>query len=186
MIAFLFGGRAAEELVFKDYTTGASNDIERATDLARRMVCEWGMSEKLGPIHFEKREGHVFLGMSQGSASKEYSEQTAREIDAEISKLVNEGHEKALQILRDNSEILKNLAEALFERETLEGHEIDMIMAGKTLADIDTERASRAKELQEQNQKQEEENKKKEAEELKAQGSQDGAGGVRNPGPVSV
>ncbi len=186
MIAFLFGGRAAEELIFTDYTTGASNDIERATDLARRMVCEWGMSDKLGPIHYEKREGHVFLGMSQGGGSKEYSEQTAREIDAEISALVNEGHNKALQILRDNEVILKNLSEALVERETLEGNEIDMIMAGKTLVDIDADRASRAKELQEQSLKQEEENKRKEAEELKARGSKDGAGGVGNPGPVSV
>lgn len=185
MIAFLFGGRAAEEIIFTDFTTGASNDIERATELARRMVCEWGMSEKLGPIHYEKREGHVFLGMSQGGQSKEYSEQTAQEIDSEISILVNDGHKLALKILNDNSVILKNLTEALLEKETLEANEIDMIMAGKTIADIDTDRADRARDLQEQNLKQEEDNKKKELEETASRkGSKGGAGGVT--GPVSV
>ena len=78
------GGRIAEELVFGQLTTGAGNDIQQATDLARKMVCDWGMSEKLGPLHFGKREGEVFLGRDFGDASKEYSEQTAVEIDGEV------------------------------------------------------------------------------------------------------
>ncbi len=95
-IAFAFGGRAAEELIFKDFTAGAANDIERATQIARRMVCEWGMS-KLGPLAYEKREGPVFLGM-QSSGAKDYSEAKAEEIDREVSLIINTGYEKALKI----------------------------------------------------------------------------------------
>ena len=105
MIAFLFGGRAAEELVFKDITTGAGNDIERATDIARRMVCEWGMSEKLGPLAYEKREGPVFLGMSNG-ATREYSESKAEEIDAEVLKFDDPGYKMAKKRVAENMDIL--------------------------------------------------------------------------------
>lgn len=188
MIAMLFGGRAAEEIIFTDYTTGASNDIERATELARKMVCEWGMSDKLGPLHYEKREGHVFLGLNSAQPAREYSEQTGQEIDGEVRKLVKEGHERALKILRDNLETLHNLSLALLEKETLDGNEVEMIMTGKTLADIEKERDLRAKNLEDQNKKQEEENKKKELEEarLKDELKKPSGGGMGNTGPVTT
>src|SRR5262249_26906029 len=87
-ISMLMGGRIAEEIIFGQLTTGASNDIQKATDLARKMVCDWGMSEKLGPLHFGKREGEVFLGRDFGDSSKEYSEETAVEIDGEVRRIV--------------------------------------------------------------------------------------------------
>ena len=142
MIAFLFGGRAAEEIVFNDITTGAGNDIERATDIARRMVCEWGMSEKLGPLAYEKREGPVFLGMNNGS-TKEYSEAKAEEIDSEIFRLVTGGYEEAKKILRDNVDILNRLAQALLDHETIDGNEVEMIVRGGSLEDLRRERSNR-------------------------------------------
>lgn len=188
MIAMLFGGRAAEEIIFTDFTTGASNDIERATELARKMVCEWGMSEKLGPLHYEKREGHVFLGLNSAQPAREYSEQTGQEIDGEVRRLVKEGHERALKILKDNLETLHNLSLALLEKETLDGAEVEMIMNGKSLADIEKEREIRAKNLEDQNKKQEEENKKKELEEarLKDEAKKPSGGGMGNTGPVTT
>jgi cell division protease FtsH len=189
MIAFLFGGRAAEEIIFTDFTTGAANDIERATQLARKMVCEWGMSEKLGPLHYEKKEEHVFLGLQQGHSNRDYSDITAQEIDSEVKKFVTNGHEKAVQILKDNIQILHNLAQALLEKETLDGMEVEMIMQGKNLADIERERDLRAKNLEEQNKKQEEENKRKELEDAKIKDDaikKPSGGGMGNPGPISV
>jgi cell division protease FtsH len=146
MIAFLFGGRAAEQVVFNDYTTGAGNDIERATELARRMVCEWGMSEKLGPLAYEKREGPVFLGMQSGS-TRTYSEAKAEEIDKEVFRIVSEGNEKALKILRENGDALKRLAEALLEHETIDGAEVELVVKGGNLEDITKERARRASDM---------------------------------------
>ncbi|MBX3034998.1 MAG: ATP-dependent zinc metalloprotease FtsH, partial [Bdellovibrionaceae bacterium] len=96
MIAFLFGGRAAEEVIFKDITTGAGNDIERATEIARRMVTEWGMSEKLGPQAYEKRDGPVFLGMNGGQTTKDYSDAKAEQIDTEVSRIIGDGYKKAI------------------------------------------------------------------------------------------
>src|SRR5690606_15440666 len=128
LIAVMFGGRAAEEIVFKDYTTGAGNDIERATEIARRMVCEWGMSEKLGPLAYEKREGPVFLGMQQ-SAGREYSEFKAEEIDKEISRFISEGYDTAKSILEKNRTILDVMSQALLEYETIDSEEVDMICA---------------------------------------------------------
>ena len=150
MIAFLFGGRAAEELIFEDYTTGAGNDIERATEIARRMVCEWGMSESLGPLAFEKREGPVFLGM-QTNNEKDYSEATAEKIDKEVTKFITDGHKKAQEILKDNIKALHNLADALLEKETIDGEEVTMIMGGRTLKDIEVLRSKRQKGLAEEN-----------------------------------
>ena len=146
MIAFLFGGRAAEEIVFKDITTGAGNDIERATEIARRMVCEWGMSEKLGPLAYEKREGPVFLGMSSGQ-HREYSDSKAEEIDREVYRLVSEGYEQAKKILRENIDVLHRLAEALLENETIDGSEVEKIVKGASPSDIRRERENREKEL---------------------------------------
>jgi len=136
MIAFLFGGRAAEELIYKDVTTGAGNDIERATEIARRMVCEWGMSVKLGPLSYEKREGPVFLGMQYGHTSKEYSDSKAQEIDAEVFRIVNEGYQKAKAVLEEGKDILESLAQALLEFETIDSHEVELIVNGGKLEEI--------------------------------------------------
>ena len=138
-IAFLFGGRVAEELVFKDFTTGASNDIERATELARSMVCEWGMSDKVGPLMVDKREGQVFLGM-QAQQHRDYSDSFAQLIDDEIRRLIREGHETARRVLKENLQALNALSEALLEHETIEGDEVDLILKGSTVADISKRR----------------------------------------------
>jgi len=134
-IAFAFGGRAAEELVFKDFTTGAANDIERATGMARKMVCEWGMSP-LGPLAYEKHDNPVFMGMGYGNKSKDYSEAKAQEIDAAISRIVNEGYKKALEILTDKKEALERITQALLEFETIDGTEVDMLLKGAAISEI--------------------------------------------------
>jgi cell division protease FtsH len=135
MIAFLFGGRAAEEIIFTDYTTGAGNDIERATELARRMVCEWGMSEKLGPLSYEKREGPVFLGM-QSAQSRDYSDSKAEEIDAEVYRLVSEGRQMAMDILNKNMTTLHNMAALLLEHETIDSDDVNALVRGETLVQV--------------------------------------------------
>jgi cell division protease FtsH len=132
-IAVAMGGRVAEELIFHQLTTGASNDIQVATDLARKMVCDWGMSDKLGPLHFGKREGEVFLGRDFGDSTKEYSEETAVEIDSEVRKIVTANYDRAKKAVVDNVDKLKALAEALLEHETIDGAEIDQIFAGQKL-----------------------------------------------------
>ncbi len=126
-LAILFGGRAAEELVLGHMTTGAGNDIEKATELARKMVCEWGMSEKLGPMTFGKKEEQIFLGRDF-TQSQEYSESTAVEIDNELRRFLLEGYQRAKKLLKDNLEILHRMAEALLERESLDGSDIDAII----------------------------------------------------------
>ncbi len=132
-IAFLMGGRVAEELIFQHKTTGAGNDIERASDLARRMVCEWGMSEVLGPMTFGRKDEAIFLGR-EIAQSRAYSEETAQTIDREVRSLIDRNYKKARSILTEKLSILHALASALLEYETLEGHEIDAIMRGETLA----------------------------------------------------
>lgn len=136
-IAFAFGGRAAEELIYKDVTAGAANDIERATAIARRMVCEWGMSEKLGPLAYEKGEGPVFLGMQYGQKSKDYSEAKAEEIDTEVSRIIDEGYKKAFKILVDHKDALERLTQALMEYETIDGHEVAMLINGASVSEIE-------------------------------------------------
>ncbi len=126
-IAILMGGRVAEEVVFSQQTTGASNDIERATQLARRMVCEWGMSDALGPLNFGKREDTVFLGRDIAQP-RDYSEETAIQIDGEVRRIVEENHQRARQILVDNRDVLDAIAFALLERETLDLKEMDEII----------------------------------------------------------
>jgi len=184
MIAFLFGGRAAEELVFKDFTTGAGNDIERATDIARRMVCEWGMSEKLGPLAYEKREAPVFLGM-QSNASREYSEAKAEEIDREVFRLVDGGYKTALRILTENAETLHRLAAALLDRETIDGSEVDMIIGGGSLEDIRRERAAKERELAKEQALGKKEMKEREEAAVAAAGAGD-RDPMGNPGPVTA
>jgi cell division protease FtsH len=126
-IAILMGGRVAEEIVFNQRTTGASNDIERATQLARRMVCEWGMSDEMGPLSFGKREEQIFLGRDFGH-QRDYSEQTAVSIDAEVRRIVEENYERAKAILVEHREVLEKLAQALLEKETLGLSDIDRII----------------------------------------------------------
>ncbi|HZL17609.1 MAG TPA: ATP-dependent zinc metalloprotease FtsH [Polyangia bacterium] len=133
-IAVAMGGRVAEELIFHQLTTGASNDIQTATDLARKMVCDWGMSDKLGPLHFGKREAEVFLGRDFGDAGREFSEQTAVEIDAEVRSIVTGNYDRAHKAVMDNLDKLKLLAEALLEFETVDNADIDIIFAGGRLA----------------------------------------------------
>ena len=126
-LAILFGGRVAEELVLKSTTTGAGNDIERATDLARKMVCEWGMSEKLGPMTFGKKEGEIFLGRDF-TQQQDYSESTAVEIDAEVRRIIQASYQRAKDLLHTNLQLLHRLAEKLLEKESLDGAEIDALM----------------------------------------------------------
>ena len=126
-LSILFGGRVAEELIFKSVTTGAGNDIERATELARKMVCEWGMSEKLGPLTFGKKDEEVFLGRDFGSR-RDFSEQVALEIDKEVKRLVVEAYERTTRMLTEHIHTLRAIAEALLEKEVLDGIEIEQIV----------------------------------------------------------
>ena len=130
-ITILLGGRAAEEIVLGQQTTGAGDDLEKATEMARRMVCEWGMSEKLGPLTFGKNEEHIFLGR-EFARHKDYSEDTAMLIDSEIRRIVTDCASKARQILEENLERLHALARALLERESLDGEEIARILRAGT------------------------------------------------------
>lgn len=124
VLSVLMGGRAAEEIALKQMTTGAGNDIERATELARKMVTEWGMSEKLGPLTFGKKDEQIFLGREM-SKHKDYSDRIAEEIDAEVKHLVTDAYDRAKKILLDNYELLEVFAVRLLEKETLDASEID-------------------------------------------------------------
>jgi len=126
-LAILYGGRVAEELVLDEVTTGASNDIEKATELARKMVCEWGMSDAMGPVMFGKPNEEVFLGM-EISQRTEYSEDTARSIDREVRRILTDAYERAKDILKAHLSVLHAMAEALLEREVLDSKEIDAII----------------------------------------------------------
>jgi cell division protease FtsH len=126
-LAILLGGRVAEELVFKHVTTGAGNDLERATDLARKMVCEWGMSDTLGPLTFGQKEESMFLGRALGG-KRDVSDAMAWEIDREIKRFVTDNYEKTKRILTEHMVTLKTLAETLFEKEVLDAMEIDQII----------------------------------------------------------
>ncbi len=136
MITYALGGRAAERLIFKEMTTGAGNDIERATELARKMVCEWGMSDKMGPLAYGARDEEIFLGR-QITRNRNYSEDTAISIDEEIKKIVTNGMKRAEKILNENLDTLHRLAAALLEREILDGVEIDAIIRGEQLPPIE-------------------------------------------------
>ena len=131
-LAILMGGRIAEEKFMNHMTTGAGNDIERATDLARKMVCEWGMSE-LGPLSFGKKEEQIFLGR-EIAQHRDYSEETAIKIDEQVKKLVQTGYERALKVIEEKSEALVRVAEALLEREVLDGAEVKQIISGIPLS----------------------------------------------------
>jgi cell division protease FtsH len=126
-ITILLGGRVAEEIVLNHATTGAGNDIERATKIARKMVCEWGMSEKLGPLNYGKDEEHIFLGKEIGR-HRDFSENTAQEIDEELRRIINNCYERAKGILVKNIVALNNIANNLLEKEALDGQELDVII----------------------------------------------------------
>jgi cell division protease FtsH len=132
MIAFLMGGRVAEEAVFNQKTTGAGNDIERATEFARRMVCEWGMSDILGPLTFGKKEEAIFLGR-EISQHRDYSEQTAQTIDREVRDIVERNYHRARQLIAENIAALHRIAEALLEFETIDGEEVDRLIRGEKI-----------------------------------------------------
>ena len=136
MITYALGGRAAEKLIFKELTTGAGNDIERATELSRKMVCEWGMSDKLGPLAYGARDEEIFLGR-QITRNRNYSEDTAISIDEEIKKIVTNGMKRAEKILNENIDTLHRLAAALLDREILDGPEIDSIIRGEQLPPVE-------------------------------------------------
>jgi cell division protease FtsH len=122
-----FGGRAAEELILGHITTGASDDIEKATDWARKMVCEWGMSDKLGPMTFGKKEEQICLGRDF-TQLQDYSEHTACEIDTEVRRIIQESYQQAKDLLASNVDVLHKIAEVLLDKEVLDGPEIDEIV----------------------------------------------------------
>jgi cell division protease FtsH len=128
-ITILLGGRAAEEMVLNQQTTGAGDDLEKATEMARKMVCEWGMSEKLGPLTFGKREEHIFLGR-EFARHQDYSEDTAIQIDSEVKRIVIDCAARARRILEEKLAKLHGLAQALLEHESLDGEEIGRLLAG--------------------------------------------------------
>jgi len=133
MILYAMGGRAAEELIFNIKTTGASNDIEKATDIARKMVCNWGMSDRIGPLAVGKKEDEeIFLGRGV-SPSNNFSQHVAQTIDEEIHRIVTDSYTKALNILRENKNKLVGLAEALLIKETLNSSEMSRILAGEDI-----------------------------------------------------
>jgi len=136
MITYALGGRSAERLIFRELTTGAGNDIERATEIARKMVCEWGMSDKLGPLAYGQKDEEIFLGR-QITRHRNFSEDTAIAIDDEIKKIVNTCMKRADKILTDNIEILHRLAASLLEREILDASEIDMVIRGQELPPLE-------------------------------------------------
>ncbi|MEC9281517.1 MAG: AAA family ATPase, partial [Bdellovibrionota bacterium] len=176
MLAYLFGGRVAEEVVFNEITSGASNDIMKATDIARKMVCEWGMSEKLGPLAYERDNGPVFLGMNHsGQPEGVYSDRVANEIDEEVRAFIDAGLGEARRIMVEDRDKLEVIAQALLEFETIDGREVDKICEGASLEDLKQARSIRESGLKEEDkasaeklaekERKEEEEKKKKAEE---------------------
>jgi cell division protease FtsH len=131
-ITIMMGGRAAEELVLERLTTGAGNDIERSTEIARKMVCEWGMSDKIGPLACGQKEEQIFLGR-EFSRHRDYSEETARLIDDEVREIVTQSYEKAKTILNGNMATLHRLANTLLEKEVLDGSQIDQIIKSEAV-----------------------------------------------------
>jgi cell division protease FtsH len=131
-IAVCMGGRIAEDMVFSEISTGAQNDIEQATEMARKMVCEWGMSETLGPLTYGKKEEQIFLG-KEFNRHQDYSEATALKIDAEIKRIVTEQYERAQRTLTDNRAILDRVAEALLEHEVLDAEQLKALVEGRPI-----------------------------------------------------
>ena len=138
MIAVKMGGRVAEELILGQITTGARDDLEKATELARKMVCEWGMSEDMGPLTFGRKEEQVFLGRDIAQ-HQDYSENTALKIDGEVQGIVKRNYQRAKGLLTKNRHLLVRVAETLLEREVLIADEVKMVVEGLPLKDRETE-----------------------------------------------
>lgn len=128
-LAILMAGRCAEELMFNEYSTGASNDIERATEISREMVCSWGMSEKLGPLKFGTKSDNPFLGKQLSGISSDYSQATAKQVDEEMKELISEAKRTATRILTDRKSVLQAMAQVLIEKETLNGEEVKKMLS---------------------------------------------------------
>jgi len=149
-IVVLLAGRAAEKIKFNQFTTGAANDIEQATRLARKMVCDWGMSDILGPVQFKHHQEEIFLGR-EISQPPDHSEETARIIDKEVRRIVNEAYEKAIKILEDHIELLNKFSKILLEREVLDGEELDQLVKGEELAPINVKTLNAIKSMKFEN-----------------------------------
>ena len=139
-IAVIMGGRAAEKIVFDMVSTGPGQDIKQATQIARKMVCEWGMSDTIGPLYFADDHEAPFLGGGSGAPNRPYSEELARDIDREVRRIVTEGYEKAVEILHRDRELLDLMGEALLQYETLDAAEIQHILKERDLTWIEQER----------------------------------------------
>jgi cell division protease FtsH len=144
-LAVMMGGRAAEIVVFDEITTGAGNDIQVATDMARKMVCEWGMSDRIGPLSYADGDNNPFLGGNGGITSRPYSESTAQEIDAEVKRIVIGQHDLALQLLRDNLDMLELMAQGLLEFEALDTNDLKMLLEEESLEGIRAAREAEKK-----------------------------------------
>jgi cell division protease FtsH len=142
-ISILMGGRAAEEIVLNSQTTGAGNDIEKASELARKMVCDFGMSESLGPLSYGKREEQIFLGR-EIAQHRDYSELTAQKIDDEVKGIVSKAYEKTTRLIKDNMDTLHKMAHALLEKETLNTKDIDEIMGSVQVVHSSVKEAEQA------------------------------------------
>ena len=177
-LAFLFGGRAAEEVIFTDYTSGASNDIEKATHLARRMVCEWGMSDLLGPLAFGNVSHPVFVGRSPGG-EKDYSEESARKVDQEVSRFISSAYKKAKKIIENHKDKLEIMVQALLSFETIDAEEVKLIMKGKGISALRNYRKRQKTKL---NKEREEVRRKSE----KKPSKNDPADPVASPAPAPV
>jgi cell division protease FtsH len=136
-LAILLGGRIAEEITSGSITTGAGNDLERATDLARKMVCEWGMSDAMGPLTFGKKEEQIFLGR-EISQHQDYSEDTALKIDGEVKRFVMDAYGRATQLLSEHKQALMAIADALLAREVLDADQVRKLANGEKLDDVVT------------------------------------------------
>jgi len=143
-LSVLYGGRIAEELFFPDVSSGASDDIKKAMDLARKMVCEYGMSDKLGPVAYTEEEEHMFLGR-EVARTRSHSEQTTREIDAEIRRIVDEQYKKAKDLITANKDKMENLAQHLLKYETLTGEEVRMLLRGEPIDELKEREAAEDK-----------------------------------------
>lgn len=170
-IAVIMGGRAAEKIIFDQLTTGAGNDIEVATDLARRMVCEWGMSDKIGPISYSDSRSSPFGAYSGPTSAKPYSESVAQEIDAEVREIVTSQYDLAENLLKDNLHLLELMTEALVEFEVLDSDEIQMLIDDRNIDRLRDERAKEAAEKEKHDQAQEKAPKTGFTSKLKEQGA---------------
>jgi cell division protease FtsH len=148
-ISVVMGGRSAEEVAFGEVTTGAGNDIDVATDLARKMVCEWGMSERVGPLSYAESQDSPFPGQQQSSMAKPYSESVAKEIDAEVRRIINEQHQRAKDILDNNYHLLETMAEALLEFEALNSDDIEILLEEQSLEALREHREAEEQEADE-------------------------------------